>query len=100
MKAITIKVDGSMEIWDLAEQDSDRYTQVRAAIGGGWVEAVRIADDTFLMVDEEGKMKSLPVNTQASLLYQRDVIVGDAVMIGDDGSGEFVGVDERWLADL
>jgi hypothetical protein len=98
MKAITIKVDGSREIWDLAPDDADRYTQVRAAIGGGYVEALRIASDTYLMVDEEGRLKDLPLNAQATRLYNLDAIVGDAVLIGDDGSGEFVGVEDRWLA--
>lgn len=98
MKAVTLKADGSREIWDLAEKDADRYTQVRAAIGGGYVEALRIASDTYLMVDEEGRLKDLPLNAQATRLYNYDTIVGDAVLIGDDGSGEFVGVDERWLA--
>lgn len=100
MKAVTLKADGGIEVWDLAEHDSDRYTQVRAAIGGGWVEALRVDDETLMMVDEEGRLKDLPLNTQASLLYQRDRIVGDAVLIGDDGSAEFVGVHPRWYADL
>lgn len=100
MKAVTLKADGSIEVWDLAEQDSERYTQVREAIGGGWVESVRIADDTYLMVDEDGRMKNLPLNMQATILHGNDSIVGNAVLIGDDGSGEFVGVAERWLADI
>lgn len=100
MKAVTLKADGAIEVWDLAEKDADRYTQVRMAIGGGLVEALRLDDETYLMVDEEGRMKNLPLNTQATLLYQRDTIVGNAVLIGDDGGEEFVGVHPRWYADL
>ena len=50
------------------------------AIVGGNVELITLDDGDQLLVDEEGRMKQLPVNTVATLLAQR-VIVGPALLL-------------------
>ncbi|MFW8744808.1 DUF3846 domain-containing protein [Mesorhizobium japonicum] len=57
---------------------------------GGWVEQVTITDQLAMLVDEEGRMKNLPINRRATLLRRllspssRDelAIVGNAVLLG------------------
>ena len=56
---------------------------------GGWVEQVALDDRLVLLVDEEGRMKGLPINRRATLLRRllspsaRDelAIVGNAVLL-------------------
>lgn len=49
---------------------------------GGLIELVPLTNGKLLIVDEEGLLKSLPVNTKASLLA-RQTIVGTAVVCED-----------------
>ena len=52
---------------------------------GGYIEAVRLDDDTVMWVNEEGKLKGLPPNAQATVMAQGrirpdDHIVGDVLI--------------------
>ncbi len=59
---------------------------------GGYIEVVtKIPGQLVMLVDEEGKMKSLPVNFMDSQLD--DFIVGRAVFLGEAGE-EFTDVPE------
>lgn len=61
--------------------------QMQKALNGGWIEMVYspMARQYFMVVDEEGKLKGLPVNMVATAMARqegvRDVIVGDAILI-------------------
>lgn len=46
----------------------------------GWVEIISVRRGAWLMVDEEGHLKSLPVNHEATLIAGR-TIVGNAIFI-------------------
>lgn len=46
----------------------------------GWVEVINVRRGAWLMVDEEGRLKSLPVNHAATLIAGR-TIVGNAIFI-------------------
>lgn len=48
----------------------------------GFIEIVRLHDDVVMIVDDEGKMKGLPINKAATCLYNcDDVIVGSALVM-------------------
>lgn len=48
----------------------------------GFIEIVRLHDDVVMIVDDEGKMKGLPLNKAATCLYNcDDIIVGPALVM-------------------
>ena len=48
---------------------------------GGYIELLGVpSKDRVLVVNEDGRLKGLPFNKNATDLYQRDTIVGDAVI--------------------
>ena len=60
---------------------------MRSATGGGWIEISHLSDGRLMVFDEEGKLKDLPHNDAATLLWRqgrlrgdRDYIVGDALV--------------------
>ena len=56
-----------------------KLAEIKAAIGGGWVEVVYLLDRKHLIAcDEEGLLKQLPLNAQASALCRKP-IVGDVL---------------------
>ena len=57
-------------------------------------EIIVLSDGTFLLIDEEGKFKNLPINQVATQIahdnnsiYPSDVIVGDVILV--DNANEF-----------
>lgn len=53
---------------------------------GSPVEMVPIDENIFMIINEEGKLKDLPLNMTATMisgLYPRDVIVGHALICGE-----------------
>jgi hypothetical protein len=55
----------------------------QAVAGGGLIELIYLPDSKIMVVDEEGLLKWLPINREASLLAQRP-IVGDVVIANQD----------------
>jgi hypothetical protein len=55
---------------------------------GDPIQVVRMSSDTLMLVNDEGRLKGLPLNIRASALYQMihpdphcsDVIVGDVIL--------------------
>lgn len=69
---------------------------------GGWFQVVRAPHGAYVYLDEEGKLKGLPVNMLATLIAQEvglgDWIVGPAVVVGPpDGEGFDTSVPEEFL---
>ena len=56
--------------------------QLKDAIGGGYIEIVRLGRGKILVVDEEGWLKPLPLNITASALAGQ-AIAGDALLCDD-----------------
>lgn len=52
-------------------------------VGGGYFEAIRLTDQSWLFVNEEGLLRKMPLNPRASALAQRP-IVGPAVLAGPE----------------
>ena len=57
---------------------------------GGYIETVTFAEDCTLVVNEEGKLKGLPMNFRIF----GDVIVGTALFVGVDGE-EFCSLTDK-----
>ena len=56
---------------------------------GGYIEAVTFPNNDLLIVNEDGKLKDLPYNSEASEIWishfgKTDAIVGDALLIKAD----------------
>ena len=47
---------------------------------GGYIEMLLTNDDRTMIVNEEGKLKSLEINNEATKLTREKVIVGDVVV--------------------
>jgi hypothetical protein len=99
--AIVIKTSG--EILHLDLKASDELEALQSAVGG-WIEAVDLAEDLTMWVNEEGKIKGLDLNSIATALFDKhfknsfDVIVGDIVLTGGTNSkGNTVGLTEKQL---
>jgi len=84
MSGFILKVDGT--VVPLKHECS--LEELQAAVGG-WIERVKIAYDYELadmIVNEEGKLRDLPLNRKATELYwngraSTDPIVGDVVVL-------------------
>lgn len=85
--AIQIPQDEDRPLYKVTIED---LAGMQAAVGG-YIEIVDLGPlMASLVVDEEGKLKSTPINRRATLLFwllfpsarQRDVIVGDVLIVG------------------
>ena len=84
MKALKI----AMETMEAVEING--YDELKAQLDGGWIEGLRLSDDAFGYVDEEGIMKGLPYNEVATELCTRlktglqqgDFIKGTMIVVG------------------
>ena len=77
--------DADVEVFD----HKPDLSEMQAAVGG-YIELVGLWDmgGAQLVVNEEGRLTGLPVNTVATVLARRlDIIVGPAILVGpaDDG---------------
>lgn len=82
MKAYIFKVGGDIVRVEPRNGTDFSLEELKEAIGGGYIEIVRVGRDGLMVVDEEGKLKNMPVNHKATLFYANanDVIVGDALV--------------------
>lgn len=104
--AVKIDVDGRLTVLPDAE-----YVTLRSAMNGGWLETAPCRPDVCLWVDEEGKLKGLPINHRANELWSMideyhaqeagDRLVGVCVVTGgSDGRGEVTPVPQWVLEHL
>jgi len=81
--ACIIKTNGTITEAKPKNGKDFQLDELKEAIGGGYIEVVRTTDDSMIMVlDEEGKLKRMPVNPVATALYPNlaDIIVGDVLV--------------------
>ena len=90
MKAIIVPVYDNARI-----QDLNTLVEIKQALDGGWLEAIRLTNNAVGYIDEEGKLKNLSFNLKATGLVRHchpgwpDVIVGPMVVFGSlNESGE------------
>lgn len=103
MKAIVIKPGEQPEVKELNPEDG-----IKAELGGGWLEGLRFADNSYAFIDEEGKEKGLPINELATQLCTKygvglrtdDVIVGTFIIVGTLNEQGKADGDEHDVPDL
>ena len=81
-QAYILKTDGSKVPCSPKNGRDFHLEELKDAIGGGWIEIVYLKQRLLMVIDEEGKLKQLPLNYAATKLYNNssDVIVGDALV--------------------
>lgn len=83
MAPVILKVDGSQQDYPPANGKTFTLDELKKAIGGGWIEIIRLPGGRLMVIDEEGKLKNMELNRQATLLlpfFMKDCIVGDALL--------------------
>jgi hypothetical protein len=99
----TITTTGGIEIWQLPN-DPEQETRALGDAVGGWIQAIRIGDRAIMYVNEEGKLRGLPINAIARQIAKaaglRDIIVGPAVLVGYDGTADIASLPPDWLNHL
>jgi hypothetical protein len=78
--ALILKVDGTRKEMTPDNKDGSLSLEQLQAAVGGYIEVVAVPNSfNTLLVDEDGLMKKLPMNVEASKLAQRP-IVGNTVL--------------------
>lgn len=106
-KAIVLTTGGKMEIRELEVKNGTLWESLREVVGGD-IERVKpmfLSRGLVMVVNEEGRLRDLPVNPFASLLYGTHLhgtpIVGDVAILGEcyrDNGLDFCGLS-GFLAD-
>lgn len=87
MRPSIIKTDGTSV--DFAPKNGTDFTleELQEAVGG-YIQIVYISSTQIMVLNEEGKLKGLPYNHGASLIFAmagiRDTAVGDVVVCGKE----------------
>jgi hypothetical protein len=77
MKALVLTATGEVK-----ELDQISLQDLQSAVGG-WVQAIDLADDLTMWLNEEGKLTGLPHNTTAQKLWDKTFWVGSDFVVGD-----------------
>jgi hypothetical protein len=102
VNAIALPPEGAVEVVNWDRQDELNYLQTYV---GGYIEAVTAGNVTF-WINEEGKLRGLPINRRATALWYHlepaargmDVLVGRVIVTGGaDDEGHTESVDPEVL---
>lgn len=90
--ATVFEVDGSRRTVLPATPPAFTLEELQSLVGGP-IELVTLYDDTLFFINEEGKLRNLPYNEQATRyvadrLLPGDYIVGPAVLMSEQEAGE------------
>jgi hypothetical protein len=90
--ALVLHNDGRIETVYPQQPPSFSLEEMQKLVGG-YIQHIRLPDQSLLIFDEEGKLKDKPYNRQATLrarpvLMRGDYIVGAAVVLSDEEMGE------------
>ena len=110
MKGIVITTKDEMRVQEFSEP---AYESIGEAVGG-WIEIVRpvrLERPYCMIVNDEGVLLNLPMNSFGSFIYGKDYhgspILGDIVLlkegINSDGERDILGLDEqdiKYLRDM
>ena len=98
MIAVSIRPDGTVQRVDI----ENSLNGLNGQLDGGHIEYVRfVIDHVHAYVDEEGKLKGLPMNDKATRVVRYfgmnrpdEIIVGPMIICGDDGEGDEASLSE------
>ncbi len=100
---LVIEPDGNAFIHEAAQGNTSDDLR-RLAAGGGLIARVPLGNGLDMWLDDEGLLKQAPINRMAMVVAQQysgrslnQILVGTAVLTGDDGSGEAVSIPEGLL---
>lgn len=102
MKTVVINVDGTAKVCDL-----NSLEDLQQAVGG-YIEAIALGNNASAYINEEGKLRSLPLNAVATAIAHRknslrlnDFIVGPMVILGiPDENGNDTDIPKSLLCEL
>lgn len=110
MKGLVVTTEKTMRVQDFSEPT---HRSIGDAVGGYFevVHPVRLKRPYCMVVNEEGMILGLPINSFGSFLYGADyhgnVILGDIVLlkegINSDGEPDILGLNEqdiKYLCDM
>lgn len=83
MKGILLKANNDIEIIDFKDNLKELQTIIN-----GYIEYYLIDKNLCLIVDEEGKLKQLEINKNASKLAKYDIIVGNVLVVKTNDTGD------------
>lgn len=83
--ALLIKSTGDVQ--NISPQSGKEFSleEMQSAVGG-YIEILDIGhakDHFFMIVNEEGKLRNLPINMTATALAKIDLIVGDVLVVNE-----------------
>lgn len=71
------------EVLDIEPKNgTDFQLEELQAIVGGFIQIIEINDTEIMVMNEEGKLETLPLNEKATAIYQSEVYAGD-IIVGD-----------------
>lgn len=102
MKTVVIGVDGSAKVCFL-----ETLEDLQKAVGG-YIEAIPLGSDSSAYINEEGKLRRLPLNPVATAIAHRknslrlnDFIVGPMVILGvPDEDGNDTDIPKSMICEL
>ena len=106
-RVVTLLLDGTVNWKDLGFS-AEIYPFLSQTVGG-YIEAVPLENNCTMYINEEGKLRGLPINYVANLLAHKlnsglreyDYIVGTAVVCGPlDGAGYDTSMTEQEYATI
>jgi hypothetical protein len=82
-----IKTDGSVQTIKPLNNETFSLQELQGFVGG-YIEIISLKDNTYMVLNEEGKLEGLPINDVATNIWvknfgQTDYIVGN-VLIADN----------------
>lgn len=100
--AVILRADGSKEVIDMSLWRD--YLSNMQSIVGGFIEHVNTSIGADMWINEEGRLEGLPVNENATELYDpwanKEPIVGDVLLTNVDEGGETIGLTDHQVAFL
>jgi hypothetical protein len=98
MKGLVLRTTGETELIDV------NGLSTMQGVVGGYIEHVSLPNGGSMYVNEEGKIKGLPINESATFLAEvdpHDVIVGDVLIMGDvNDEGDHLDISDDQVLDV
>lgn len=106
IRVIHIPADPSAGHQVVEISDKEPSDKIHELVDGSF-QCIELNDDVFVWVNEEGKLRGLPWNQRAQILWDErygrgtDFLVGSAVLTGGaDARGETLGLSDHQIASI